>query len=294
MSYPVAVYPARSMHAGRNTAEGSSSIQFQCCFHFPLNFIPTNSREKPLLSIHEERLLGGGRVFENGNANENAKVIVYRNVKENMNRKLPMDSSVKSRTHSSFSEEVIYKVPGSLRIHPSLWTKEDVIHWLRWSEEEYSLQRTDDSKFIMNGRGLCVLTKDDFKNRSPSSGDVLYELLTCIKTHRNALIKYPFNRQSLRELDHQPSHVCINTTTARSHTTHKDTTQLQIIDKKHYQEGPLNLSKMTHRKQEEEALYHVQNGDHRECKKTDAPAPATFIREPLALQGLNVASEFHC
>ncbi|KAM3935423.1 transcription factor ETV7-like isoform 2-T2 [Leptodactylus fuscus] len=73
------------------------------------------------------------------------------------------------QSHCSFSEEVICKVPGSLRIHPSLWSKDDVIQWLRWSEKEYALQETDDSKFVMNGRALCILTKLDFKSRSPSS-----------------------------------------------------------------------------------------------------------------------------
>nr|XP_033773366.1 transcription factor ETV7 isoform X2 [Geotrypetes seraphini] len=75
-------------------------------------------------------------------------------------------------------------VPGRLRLQPSLWTKDDVIDWLRWAEKEYSLRRTDESKFEMNGKGLCILTKEDFRHRSPSSGDVLYELLQCIKMQR--------------------------------------------------------------------------------------------------------------
>ncbi|XP_053560617.1 transcription factor ETV7 [Bombina bombina] len=103
-------------------------------------------------------------------------------------------------TESSFTEEVIWKLPGKLRIHPSLWSKDDVIHWLRWAEEEYSLRRTDDRKFVLNGRGLCLLTKDDFKSRSQSSGDVLYELLKYIRTHREALITHPFFSQAKRNM----------------------------------------------------------------------------------------------
>ncbi|XP_075052424.1 transcription factor ETV7-like isoform X4 [Mixophyes fleayi] len=80
----------------------------------------------------------------------------------------------------SFIEEVICKVPGSLRIHPSLWSKDDVINWLRWAEEEYSLQKTDDSKFVMNGRALCILTKDDFKARSQSSDVFTTEATKCL------------------------------------------------------------------------------------------------------------------
>ncbi|KAM6333380.1 transcription factor ETV7 isoform 2-T2 [Alca torda] len=55
-------------------------------------------------------------------------------------------------------------------IQPSLWSKDDVIHWLRWAEKEYSLRQTDESKFEMNGKALCILTKDDFRYRAPSSG----------------------------------------------------------------------------------------------------------------------------
>ncbi|XP_028849635.1 transcription factor ETV7 isoform X3 [Denticeps clupeoides] len=77
--------------------------------------------------------------------------------------------------------EDLCKLPGRLRINPSLWDKDDVIHWLRWAQKEYSLRRTDHDKFEMNGKALCLLTKEDFRLRCPSSGDVLYELLQCVK-----------------------------------------------------------------------------------------------------------------
>ncbi|NXP29743.1 ETV7 factor, partial [Scytalopus superciliaris] len=83
------------------------------------------------------------------------------------------------------------KLPGRLRIQPSLWSKDDVIHWLRWAEKEYSLRQTDESKFEMNGKALCILTKEDFRHRAPSSGDVLYEILQFIKTQRRALVCSP-------------------------------------------------------------------------------------------------------
>uniref|UniRef100_G1QD36 Transcription factor ETV6 n=1 Tax=Myotis lucifugus TaxID=59463 RepID=G1QD36_MYOLU len=77
-------------------------------------------------------------------------------------------------------------------IQPALWSREDVLHWLRWAEGEYSLQRTRERGFEMNGRALCILTKDDFRLRAPGSGDVLYELLQYIKTQRQALVCGPF------------------------------------------------------------------------------------------------------
>ncbi|XP_041083656.1 transcription factor ETV7 isoform X2 [Polyodon spathula] len=67
-------------------------------------------------------------------------------------------------------QEELCKLPGMLRITPSLWGKDDVSHWLRWAEKEYSLRRTEQGKFEMNGKALCLLTKEDFRLRSPGSG----------------------------------------------------------------------------------------------------------------------------
>ncbi|KAM6237315.1 transcription factor ETV7 isoform 3-T3 [Porphyrio hochstetteri] len=85
--------------------------------------------------------------------------------------------------HPPSRDGEIFKLPGRLRIQPSLWSKDDVIHWLRWAEEEYSLRHTDESKFEMNGKALCILTKDDFRYRAPSSDcrllwDYVYQLLS--------------------------------------------------------------------------------------------------------------------
>ncbi|XP_040472877.1 transcription factor ETV7 [Falco naumanni] len=102
-------------------------------------------------------------------------------------------------SHTPTSEGEIFRLPGRLRIQPSLWSKDDVIHWLRWAEKEYSLRQTDESKFEMNGKALCILTKDDFRHRAPSSGDVLYEILQYIKTQRRALVRSPLLNSAFRE-----------------------------------------------------------------------------------------------
>lgn len=60
--------------------------------------------------------------------------------------------------------------PSLAGVQPALWSREDVLHWLRWAEQEYSLQRTGERGFEMNGRALCILTKDDFRLRAPDSG----------------------------------------------------------------------------------------------------------------------------
>ncbi|ROL23525.1 Transcription factor ETV6 [Anabarilius grahami] len=75
------------------------------------------------------------------------------------------------------------KLPGRLRINPSLWDKEDVNLWLRWAQREYSLRRADHQRFEMNGKALCLLTKEDFRLRCPSSDckllwDYVYHLLS--------------------------------------------------------------------------------------------------------------------
>ncbi|XP_036390041.1 transcription factor ETV7 isoform X1 [Megalops cyprinoides] len=99
------------------------------------------------------------------------------------------------------SHDELCKLPGRLRINPSLWGKDDVSHWLRWAQKEYSLRRTDQSKFEMNGKALCLLTKEDFRLRCPSSGDVLYELLQHVKQQRRAMVcsslPKPLDRQSV-------------------------------------------------------------------------------------------------
>ncbi|XP_009999696.1 PREDICTED: LOW QUALITY PROTEIN: transcription factor ETV7 [Chaetura pelagica] len=101
--------------------------------------------------------------------------------------------------HPPISKGEIFKLPGRLRIQPSLWSKDDVMHWLRWAEAEYSLRETDGSRFQMNGKALCILTKEDFRHRAPSSGDVLYEILHYIKTQRRALVCSPLLSSPFRE-----------------------------------------------------------------------------------------------
>lgn len=90
-------------------------------------------------------------------------------------------------------QEDLWHLPGRLRINPSLWDKDDVAHWLHWAQREYSLRRPERGHFEMNGRALCLLTKEDFRRRCPSSGDVLYEILQCVKQQRRSLVSGPSN-----------------------------------------------------------------------------------------------------
>ncbi|XP_059382974.1 transcription factor ETV6-like [Carassius carassius] len=98
------------------------------------------------------------------------------------------------------------KLPGRLCINPSLWNKEDVNLWLRWAQREYSLRRADHQKFEMNGKALCLLTKEDFRLRCPSSGDVLYELLQHVKQQRRCAIFSPLSSSNTQSHQTPNSH----------------------------------------------------------------------------------------
>ncbi|XP_035257832.1 transcription factor ETV6 isoform X2 [Anguilla rostrata] len=83
-------------------------------------------------------------------------------------------------------------LPAHLRLQPVFWSREDVSQWLKWAEREFSLHPIASSTFQMNGKALLLLTKEDFRYRSPHSGDVLYELLQHILKQRKSHSFYPF------------------------------------------------------------------------------------------------------
>ncbi|XP_067863338.1 transcription factor ETV7-like isoform X2 [Heptranchias perlo] len=87
-------------------------------------------------------------------------------------------------------------LPRKLKTQPTLWSKADVTQWLKWAEREYSLRVIEENKFEMNGKALCLLTKDDFRYRSPSSGDVLYEILQQINNYRSFAQRNPVTNPS--------------------------------------------------------------------------------------------------
>ncbi|KAI3366896.1 hypothetical protein L3Q82_009544 [Scortum barcoo] len=76
-------------------------------------------------------------------------------------------------------------------LQPVFWSREDVSQWLRWAEKEFALRPITSGSFQMNGKALLLLTKEDFRYRSPHSGDVLYELLQHILKQRKPHVFYP-------------------------------------------------------------------------------------------------------
>lgn len=58
-------------------------------------------------------------------------------------------------------------------LQPVYWSRDDVAQWLKWAENEFSLRPIDSNTFEMNGKALLLLTKEDFRYRSPHSGESL-------------------------------------------------------------------------------------------------------------------------
>ncbi|XP_077371438.1 transcription factor ETV7 isoform X3 [Festucalex cinctus] len=96
------------------------------------------------------------------------------------------------------TQDDLWHLPGQLRINPSFWDRDDVSLWLHWAHKEYSIRRPEKGRFEMNGRALCLLTKEDFRHRCPSSGDVLYEILQCVIKQRRSVVCAPPNRSHIQ------------------------------------------------------------------------------------------------
>lgn len=77
------------------------------------------------------------------------------------------------------------QLPTSLATDPRVWSREDVITFLRWAEREYDLQPIDMDMFQMNGKAMCLLTRTDLSERAPGSGDVLHNVLQLLVREAN-------------------------------------------------------------------------------------------------------------
>ncbi|XP_076321307.1 protein C-ets-1-like isoform X5 [Tachypleus tridentatus] len=65
---------------------------------------------------------------------------------------------------------------------PRLWSEMNVSQWLGWAIREFSLEGVNPSKFQMNGRDMCALTKDSFLSQAPPfMGDILWEHLDMLQ-----------------------------------------------------------------------------------------------------------------
>ncbi|KAK6637242.1 hypothetical protein RUM44_007656 [Polyplax serrata] len=70
---------------------------------------------------------------------------------------------------------------------PRLWSREDVVYFLRWCETEFDLPHFDIDLFQMNGKALCFLTKSDLNERCSWSGRVLHNVLQLLIRETNTV-----------------------------------------------------------------------------------------------------------
>ncbi|XP_064480451.1 SAM pointed domain-containing Ets transcription factor-like [Ornithodoros turicata] len=66
--------------------------------------------------------------------------------------------------------------------NPYQWTTSNVQSWLVWTQQQFGYPAIRPDYFNMDGAGLCTLSEDDFRMRSPMSGDVLYAQLEIWKS----------------------------------------------------------------------------------------------------------------
>lgn len=78
--------------------------------------------------------------------------------------------------------EQLYSLPANLQCDPSYWTQDDITCWMDWCTNQFSLAKNFQFTWKMNGKGLCLLSKEDFLNRIPD-GDVLFNCLESIKNN---------------------------------------------------------------------------------------------------------------
>lgn len=69
------------------------------------------------------------------------------------------------------------QLPASLASDPRIWSRDDVVTFLRWAEQEFDLQPFEIDVFQMNGKAMCLLTRSDLASRAPGSGDVVFNIL---------------------------------------------------------------------------------------------------------------------
>lgn len=81
---------------------------------------------------------------------------------------------------------------------PEKWTKLQVAKWIDSICDEYEI---DEKEVInvkqANGKGLDLLDKDDWLRRSPTQGDLLYQLWKGMKAEKNISIEESKNQEGI-------------------------------------------------------------------------------------------------
>lgn len=59
-------------------------------------------------------------------------------------------------------------------LDPRNWNRADVARWLTMMSYKHHIQELKPERFLMNGKGLCLMTVDMYLNRVPLGGKLLY------------------------------------------------------------------------------------------------------------------------
>lgn len=86
--------------------------------------------------------------------------------------------------------ELKTQLPPQLSADPRLWNREDVAMFLQFCEREFDLPKFDLDLFQMNGKALCLLTKNDLAERIPGAGDILHNVLQMLIRELQMLHKH--------------------------------------------------------------------------------------------------------
>ncbi|XP_049534791.1 ets DNA-binding protein pokkuri isoform X1 [Anopheles darlingi] len=104
------------------------------------------------------------------------------------------------------------QLPPQLNTDPRIWGRDEVVVFLRFCEREFDLPKFDLDLFQMNGKALCVLTKNDLAERSPGAGDVLHNVLQMLIRDAQTLHRHlpsspvtPTGRYPLSPHSHPPT-----------------------------------------------------------------------------------------
>lgn len=108
--------------------------------------------------------------------------------------------------------ELKTQLPPQLSTDPRLWGREEVVVFLRWTEREFDLPKFELDLFQMNGKAICLLTKNDLAERCPGAGDIIHNVLQLLIRDAQMLHRHlpsspvtPTSRYPLSPHSHPPT-----------------------------------------------------------------------------------------
>lgn len=108
--------------------------------------------------------------------------------------------------------ELKTQLPPQLSTDPRLWGREEVVVFLRWTEREFDLPKFELDLFQMNGKAICLLTKNDLAERCPGAGDIIHNVLQLLIRDAQSLHRHlpsspvtPTSRYPLSPHSHPPT-----------------------------------------------------------------------------------------